>query len=172
MSCLPSKWSIRKVTYLQKKHALVEEISYFSPYNSTFIFKIFNIERDLITVCLFLSLNVDPWMNLDRYEMAHIITCVGCGKTWLLVSSAHLHLFIYASSYIHNTWTRLGEQLWWCWTICHSSVFIADIHILVPVPLYNVWWHSEPQFVTNTSVDVYLHYWVFMNTFVEDGACG
>ena len=34
-------------------------------------------------------------MNLDRYEMAHIITCVGCGKTWLLVSSAHLHLFIY-----------------------------------------------------------------------------
>ena len=71
-----------------------------------------------------------PWMNseLERtWNWAYYRWCGWCGETWLLGSSAHLHLFIYASTYIHNSRITLGEQL--CrWTICHSFAFITDIY--------------------------------------------
>ena len=77
-------------------------------------------------------------------EMAHIITCGCCGKTWPLVSSCGICIYSFMRL---RTYTILGEQLRWCWTICHSYfVFIADICMCV------YWWYFEPQFVTNTSI--------------------
>ena len=94
-------------------------------------------------------------------SLVAVVVRLGC----LYLPRICIYSFMRLRTYTMYTWSRLGEQLRWCWTICHSSVFIADIHIRIPVCLYigvHVWLHSEPQFVTNTSVDVYL---------VEDRAC-
>ena len=110
-------------------------------------------------------------------EMAHIITCGCCGKTWPLVSSCGICIYSFMRL---RTYAILGEQLRWCWTICHSYfVFIADICMCVLVVFWApicdkyvhiyvclcicicgrrqwacVFYHCESQFVTNTSVYV------------------
>ena len=61
-------------------------------------------------------------------EMAHIITCGCCGKTWPLVSSCGICIYSFMRL---RTYTILGEQLGWCWTICNVFFCIHCWHIRV-----------------------------------------
>ena len=71
--------------------------------------------------------------------MVHIITCGSCGKTWLVSSRICIYSFMRL-----RTYTRLGQRLRRCWTICHSLVFNADIYVCVAVSACTllVYWSS------------------------------
>ena len=71
-------------------------------------------------------------MKLRILSLVAVVVRPGC----LYLPRICIYSFMRLRTYTMYTWSRLGEQLRWCWTICHSSVFIADIHICVPVRLY------------------------------------
>ena len=102
--------------------------------------------------------------------MVHIITCGSCGKTWLVSSRICIYSFMRL-----RTYTRLGERLRRCWTICHSLVFNADICVCTCLCLYYIGilvvmcYGIVSQKITNTSVFVCLRICICVFV-VEDSA--